>query len=138
MKHSHRLTVLLFALIIPFFTGCHKAEEFYIKGKVIYAGLLCSTYNLGYLIEVETPQGIGDTVTLNGKLYHNAVMGYRAPRIMKDGEEFVGVAYEYPNFAQYNCQVVYFERLPQLFMLSVDEDPSVLESSSKNRISGNQ
>ena len=130
MKYTQRLIAILLACFIPLFSGCNKAEEFYMKGKVVYAGLMCGTYTLGYLIEVETPQGIGDTITVNGTLYHNAVMGYRAPRIMQDGEEFVGVAYEYPNFAQYNCQLVYFEQLPQFFLVSVDEDPSVLDNET--------
>lgn len=108
------------------FSGCKTDyEEFYFKGTVIY-GEMCSSMMVGYLMEIEKPSGVGDTITYNGTFYKNAVMAYRAPRPLKKDETVIGVAYKYKDFAALNCLLVPLYTLPELSIISVDEDPSVL------------
>lgn len=117
---------LLFLFVIVSITSCKRNyEEFYFKGKVV-DGQFCAATQMAYMIEVEYPEGIGDTITLNGVHYKNAVMGYRPPRLLKADETVYGVAYFYKDYAAYNCMFIFYDNLPEMFLLSVDEDPSVV------------
>ena len=122
-----RLHTLIALTLLACLCGCdRKYEEFYFKGTVLSVEM-CNSTGMGYLMEIESPAGLGDTVTHNGKLYRNAVMAYRAPRPIMKGETVVGVAYRHRDFAAYNCLVPPLHTLPELGLISVDEDPSVIE-----------
>jgi len=125
MKRLSSIIVSMAAVLA--FSGCKTDyEEFYFKGTVI-TGEMCSSMMVGYLMELEQPAGVGDTITYDGTFYKNAVMAYRAPRPLKKNETVIGVAYKYKDFAALNCLLVPLFNLPELSIISVDEDPSVLE-----------
>ena len=64
--------VAIVSLLI--FVACKKTyvEELY-SGKVVGVEM-CNTRTNGYLIELDTPKGVGDTMTLGNKFYKNLVV----------------------------------------------------------------
>ena len=64
--------------------ACKKTyvEEYY-SGRVVGVEM-CNTRTNGYLIELDSPKGVGDTMTLGSKFYKNLVIGYEAPTRLKD------------------------------------------------------
>ena len=124
---SLRLLLPCMALMLSLLAaGCKRNyEEFYFKGTVI-DGFLCSGTMVGYAFCVEKPAGIGDTLTVGGTRYVNVVYGYRAPRRLSVGETTYGVAYLYKDFSALNCVVLPLHRLPEMQIISVDEEPSVV------------
>lgn len=122
-----RLSTLLLTLVTLLSVSCKRDyEEFYFKGHIIDAKE-CSSTQIGYLMVIDKPEGVGDTITYRGKLYENAVMAYQASRRLKADETIYGVAYFYKNFATYNCVGLYYYTLPEISLISVDEAPSVIE-----------
>lgn len=117
---------LLAALALALTSCGGDYEEFYFKGTVLDVEI-CSASSMGFLMQIESPAGLGDTATFNGHLYHNAVMAYRPPRPIYAGDTIVGVAYLHRDFAAYNCLVPPQHNLPELGLISVDEDPSLIE-----------
>ena len=124
------LAIALVAIAIVTTTSCKKEyEEFYFKGTVIGAELCGATESpQGYMMVIEKPADIGDTITYMGQHYENVIMGYgKNTRALRDGEVVYGVAYIFKNYAAMNCTGVFQYTLPEMVMLSVDEDPSHLE-----------
>ena len=91
---------------------------------------MCSASSVSYLIEVAQPTTIGDSITVDGVHLKNAVMAFRSPERMKIDDTIYGVAYNTHDFAALNCAVLYFTSLPEIVLMSVDEDPSVIEGKS--------
>ncbi len=124
------LAIALVAVATIMTTSCKKEyEEFYFKGTVI-GGELCGSPESpqGYMMVIEKPTDIGDTITYMGRFYENVIMGYgKNTRSLTDGEVVYGVAYIFKNYAAMNCSGVFQYKLPEMVMLSVDEDPSHLE-----------
>ena len=108
--------------------SCGKTyEEFYFTGHCVGAEI-CSSHTMGYLIEVDYPKDLGDTITAYGKKYKNAIMGYRSPKMLKDGEVIYGVGYLQEGFAALNCMGIYYYSIPEVVLLSVDEDSATVMS----------
>lgn len=120
MKKVNRLWLL--PLLATLLVGCANSyDEFYFKGTSI--GMeLCSGTSAAFLIAVDQPKNIGDTLTINGKHYDNVVMGYRASRLLSNGETVYGVAYQVSDYAALNCMSVYYVDIPEVILVSVDED----------------
>ena len=118
---------LLLPLALLLLAGCKRDyEEFYFKGVVLGAEI-CNLQTDTYIIDIEYPEGIGDTLTYDGALHKNVVFGYKPPRRVMVGDTLIGVAYQYKSFAAFNCYLTLTYDLPEYFLLSVDEDPSVIE-----------
>lgn len=129
-KQYTTLALLLAAFLT---TSCfHDYDEFYFVGKIIGSDL-CQATSPMYLIEVESPQGIGDTLTVYGELHHNVVMGYRSPRLIRNDEKVYGVAYQTEDYASYNCYMDFSLNLPELVLISVDEDSSTVVNALNNQ-----
>ena len=126
----YRATLLLAAAVtLLCATACKKGyDEFYFKGVVVYPSL-CGATSTSYLMEVAEPAGVGDTMTLDGKPLRNAVMAYRSPKLLKPGDTIYGVAYPTHDYAVLNCQIHIFPELPEIGLLSVDEDPGVVNDA---------
>lgn len=120
-KHWHLLTVLAASCALTW--GCDKGyEEFYFIGHPVGAEM-CSATTFGYLLTIDYPQGLGDTITAYGEHYSNAVMAYRSPRLLSEGETIYGVAYQRRDFAALNCVGLFNYTVPEIVLLSVDEEP---------------
>lgn len=117
MKKWHILFVLLAVLV----GGCNSdIDEFRFSGRVV--GMApCNASMLGYVVAIDTPDSIGDTITIEGSKYSNAVVGYRSPRMLSNQEYINGVAYSTHDFAAINCMGLFTSHLPEVILLSVDE-----------------
>lgn len=79
--------VLLILLAAMTLAGCVKHEEMSFSGKVVGIKQCEMTYadrNAGYIVQLETPSGVGATVVSNDKAdtMHNVVVLYEPPRIL--------------------------------------------------------
>lgn len=115
-------------------TACKKHyDEFYFKGVVVYPSL-CGATSTSYLMEIVSPLGIGDTMTFEDAFLHNAVMAFASPKLLKPGDTIYGVAYPTKDYAVLHCSILVFSNLPEIGLLSVDEDPSVVEDGLRTAV----
>ncbi len=104
--------------------SCEKDyDEFYFKGLRLDASF-CNATSPSYMLQIVAPAGIGDTVTFNGKLYHNCIMAYRSPDLLRNDDTIYGVGYLTHDYAALNCNIVSYPHLPEMGLLSVREDPA--------------
>ncbi len=123
MKTKRLFATLSLLLACMALCSCEKNyDEFYFKGLRIDA-TICNTSMPSYMLQIVAPQGIGDTVTFNGKLYHNCVMAYRSPDLLLDNDTIYGVGYLMHDYAVLNCNIISYPHLPEMGLLSVREDP---------------
>ncbi|MBP5535559.1 MAG: hypothetical protein J6X62_02070 [Bacteroidales bacterium] len=128
------LTIAAIMLATGMTAACKRDyEEFYFAGRVIGAEL-CSSTTMGYMIQVDRPSNIGDTITLGEAVQENAVMAYRSPRKLVKDERVYGVAYLTKDFAALNCIGIYNYKLPEMVLLSVDEDSATVFSKTCRRL----
>lgn len=122
----------MMAVVALSLASCRKSyEEFYFKGIVRSMGI-CTATSPSYLIEIVSPDEIGDTVTIGGRFYSNCVMGYQSPTLLEKDTVW-GVGYITKDFALLHCSMKPFLGLPEMCILSGDEDPSVVESALKGQ-----
>lgn len=102
--------------------ACKKTyvEEYY-SGRVVGVEM-CNTRTNGYLIELDSPKGVGDTMTLGSKFYKNLVIGYEAPTRLKDNQKISGVMYQTMGYANINCMFANTRSLQEVIILTVDEE----------------
>lgn len=96
-------------------------DEFKFTGRVVGARM-CSSSQLGYIIDIITPDSIGKSVTIDGIQYKNAVIGYRASRMLYSDDTIVAVGYVTKSYSNLNCMGDISLGLPEVVLLSVDED----------------
>lgn len=114
------LTAIAAALLAA---ACNRdIDEFKFKGVVI-GGQMCSSSQLGYIIDILSPDSIGASFSSASATSKNAVMAYKSPRLLHDGDTINGVAYITESYAALNCFGVIDNGLPEVILLSVDEDP---------------
>lgn len=113
------IPILLLTALVD---GCNSdIDEFRFSGRVV--GMApCNASQIGYVIAIDSPGCIGDTITIDGTAYRNAVVGYRSPRMLSDQEYIYGVAYATHDFAATNCMGLFEAHLPEVILLSVDEE----------------
>ncbi len=133
MNNKRRLLSTLLVLTSTLMLGScfHDYDEFYFVGNVIGSDL-CQATSPMYLIEIEKPEGIGDTITVYGELHHNVVMGYRTPKLIRNDQKVYGVAYFTKDFAPYNCYMDFSLDLPEVILVSVDEDSATVVNALYN------
>lgn len=120
MKRNVFFPVILAVFVL---CSCNKnIEEFKFKATVVGSSL-CSSTTVAYMLEISTPDTIGDTITIGNYRYNNAVMAYRSPRRLYEDEVIYGVAYSTRSFAVLNCMGLVQNGLPEIILLSVDEKP---------------
>lgn len=124
-KNVKRLLGLLFVVAIvsvSVLLACKKTyvEEYY-SGKVVGVEM-CNTRTNGYLIELDSPKGVGDTMTLGSRFFKNLVIGYEAPVRLKDNQKISGVMYQTMGYANINCMMANTRGLQEIIILTVDEE----------------
>lgn len=93
MKKMKHITSFLFVIIIVILTllSCRRQNDNSIEGKVI-GYEYCSSEMYGYLIEVQSPAGIGGRVHLYDTEYVNVVKTYSKPENdLHVGDEIKGI-----------------------------------------------
>jgi hypothetical protein len=93
MKKMKHITSFLFVIIIVILTllSCRRQNDNSIEGKII-GYEYCTSEMYGYLIEVQSPAGIGGTVYLYGTEHRNVVKTYSKPENdLHVGDEIKGI-----------------------------------------------
>jgi hypothetical protein len=122
VKRLLGLLVVVAIVSVSVLLACKKTyvEEYY-SGKVVGVEM-CNTRTNGYLIELDSPKGVGDTMTLGSKFYKNLVIGYEAPTRLKDNQKISGVMYQTMGYANINCMFANTRSLQEVIILTVDEE----------------
>ena len=122
VKRLLGLLVVVAILSVSVLLACKKTyvEEYY-SGRVVGVEM-CNTRTNGYLIELDSPKGVGDTMTLGNKFYKNLVIGYEAPTRLKDNQKISGVMYQTMGYANINCMFANTRSLQEVIILTVDEE----------------
>ncbi len=122
MNHKNRFSLFAILLTTVLLGACNSdIEEFRFVGKVVDAKM-CNSSMLGYVIDITSPDSLGSDITTAGGTYHHAVMAYRASRALQKDEIVYGVAYFTKSFSALNCLGLINNDLPEIILLSVDED----------------
>ena len=101
--------------------ACNRdIEEFRFTGHVVGAEM-CSSSQLGYVIDIFTPDSIGNRYSSADGTFEHAVMGYKSPKLLHHGDTISGVAYFTESYAALNCFGIIDNNLPEIILLSVDE-----------------
>ena len=103
--------------------SCNRdIEEFKFKGVVVDARM-CSSSQIGYVLNIiDGGSTIGVSYSTTNGEYDNAVIGYKSTRLLHDGDTIYGVAYLTKSYAALNCFGIIDEDLPEVILLSVDEE----------------
>lgn len=120
-KISKVIIIVVVLIAMTTTLGCKKTyvEENY-TGKVVGVEI-CSTRSNGYLVDLKTPEGIGDSIVIEGKTYKNVVIGYEAPEQLKINQQISGVMYKTKGYSALNCVMFDTRNLQEIIILSVDE-----------------
>ncbi|MBQ7062091.1 MAG: hypothetical protein IJM88_02225 [Bacteroidales bacterium] len=105
---------------MPLFAACNSdIEEFRFTGHVVGARL-CSSTQLGYVIDLLDTEDMGVEFTANSLTYKHAVIGYKSPQRLMEDDTVTGVAYLTKSYAALNCFGIIEEELPEIIILSID------------------
>lgn len=116
-----KVAALLLPCLAFLATACNNdIDEFSFTGHVVGADM-CSSSQIGYVIEVISPDNVGSQATIGGTQYNHLVMGYRASRILHQGDTINAVGYITESYAKLNCYGDISRGLPEVILLSVDE-----------------
>lgn len=115
---------IVLPLVVLLAWGCNSdIEEFRFRGTAV-DGFTCGSTDVSYVIALSEPDSVGDTVTIGGKVYENAVRAYNSPRQLHRGQEVSGVAYRKEGYAQYHCNILLlYDHLPEMVVLSIEKSP---------------
>lgn len=104
-----------------FVSACNRdVDEFKFTGRVVGSDM-CSSSQIGYMIDVISPDDIGMEYTLGGTKYKHLLMCYRPSRILHYGDTVNAVGYFTDSYAKLNCFANIDHGLPEVILLSVDE-----------------
>lgn len=128
MKRYACFKVIAAAVLTALLTAaCVKHEEIEFSGTVrgvrnCAASML--DQNIGYMVELETPEGIGGTVTgSDGNEMHNIIVLYQPPKRIMVQDHIHGVFYRDDKFSKANCELHYNDLpLPEGVILEVSVD----------------
>lgn len=122
MSTFNRIKVILICSAVMLMAACnHDVDEFKFKANVVAAGW-CSASQPYYILDIISPDSLGEPLTSNGVTYRNAVRAYKASRLLYSGDTIYGVGYFTKSYSALNCNTVPDYTLPELILLSVDEE----------------
>lgn len=118
---------LLFLLIPLLFCSCKKkTDTFEFKGKVVYflecTGMVTSIseYDMGYIINLQTPDSIGADFTVNNTTHHNCVILYHTRSRFQNGDVISGRMYLDNKYSAAYCNFHHDTGLPEGVCYSLD------------------
>ena len=90
-KINSIITVALITIVSVFvFIGCKDHNRNTLEGTVV-AYEYCTSNVKGYLVEVKSPKGIGESVVIDQKSYSNVVKTYSQPTTpLQIGDQIMG------------------------------------------------
>ena len=116
------MAALFIGAALLLLSSCNRdVDEFKFKGYVVGGGA-CSASQVYYVIDILSPDSLGDDFTFGGFQYHHAVTAYKASRQLYQGDTIYGVAYFTKSYAELNCIGISDTKLPEIILLSTDEE----------------
>lgn len=103
---------LLLAVIITIFAAsCVKHDDFEITGTVVDYEECNGLYEMGYAIELSSPDSIGgEYTTHDGEKYNNVVVVFGADVVLKHNSRISGRIYIDNNYSASTCIRHYTDR----------------------------
>jgi len=117
MKYScivSRFVLLVFAAVM--FAGCADYEEVNFRGKVIGIRECTASYldqNVGYVVQLEYPEGIGGSITEGNNTGDNLVVLYEPDRHIMIDDVISGTFYLDEKYSRANCSIRWDYELPE-------------------------
>lgn len=116
------IATFLFLSLVLLTTACNRdIDEFSFKGHVVGADM-CSSSQIGYIIDIISPDSLGKQATIGGTEYNHLVMCYRASRKLYKDDTINAIGYFTESYARLNCFGIINQGLPEVILLSVDEE----------------
>ena len=115
--------IFIFVALALVSMPCNRDVDEFKFSAVVVGAKICSSSQVAYIINVTSPQNIGVHYTGSNGEYDNAVIAYRASRILKAGDTIYGVAYMTESYAALNCFGIIEKDMPEVILLSDDEKP---------------
>ena len=113
-----KITVLICSMLL--LGACNSdIEEFRFTGHVV-DGWMCSSSQMGYIIDIFSSEDLGIEYTINGNEYSHAVIGYKSPKRLYQDDTITGVAYMTKSYAALNCFGIIDKDLPEMIILSIE------------------
>ena len=116
-----KIAIALIPCLFMLLAACNNdIEEFKFTGHVVGADM-CSSSQIGYIVDIISPDSLGDEATIGSAKYSHVVMCYRAPRILHQGDSINAIGYFTQSYAKLNCFGNIDRGLQEVILLSVDE-----------------
>lgn len=101
---------VLISLLAVSLGACIDHDDFDIVGTVVDYEPCQSAYEVGYAINLRSPDTVGGRyLTQEGKCYDHVVVVYGADRLLHPGDSISGRIYLDPKFSKTQC-MYHFER----------------------------
>lgn len=100
---------ILFLVVL--LSSCVKHDDFDITGTVVDYEECNGIMEMGYAVELSSPDSIGgDYTTHDHQTFHNVVVVYGADRILKENSKISGRIYIDNNYSESTCNYHYRDR----------------------------
>lgn len=115
-----RKVIFFFSVIL--LASCVKHDDFAITGTVVDYEICNGISEMGYAIEISSPDSIGgDYTTRTGDNYRNVIVVYGADRILKENAHINARIYWDKNYSKTTCSRHYTDRdVPEAVFTKID------------------
>jgi hypothetical protein len=100
---------VFFSTLLLTLVGCTKVDEIDFRGTVIDTRECTASYvkpDLGYLVQLATPDSIGGTyITSDGVSHPNVVILYAPDRLLYRNDKIRGTFYLDDQYSRANCSI---------------------------------
>lgn len=100
---------VFFSTLLLTLVGCTKVDEIDFRGTVIDTRECTASYvkpDLGYLVQLATPDSIGSTyITSDGVSHPNVVILYAPDRLLYRNDKIRGTFYLDDQYSRANCSI---------------------------------
>ncbi len=107
---------VLIACAVLLFGSCADYEEVNFRGKVIGIRECTASYldqNVGYVVQLEYPEGIGGSITEGSNTGDNLVVLYEPDRHIMIDDVISGTFYLDEKYSRANCSIRWDYELPE-------------------------
>lgn len=127
MKHCDFSKFLILLISCLFMASCVNREEIEFSGTVVGIRNCHASYldqNAGYMVQLDTPEGVGGTVTgSDGTEMTDIIVLYEPPKHIMVEDHIHGTFYRDDKYSKANCDVHYNDLpLPEGVILEVHVD----------------
>lgn len=127
MKRSASSKYIALVLVPLLLTACVKHEEIEFSGTVRGVRNCAASFldqNIGYMVQLETPEGVGGTITgTDGEEMDNIIVLYQPPKRIMVRDHIHGTFYRDDKYSKANCEVHYNDLpLPEGVIIEVSVD----------------